>query len=358
MSGEAVPQLLDGSADAVGLSIISSQRTAAYPRRGAMYNPLILAAGVPVWFHPLQTGQYIGLLRSHWINATVGTAGPQSYSARTESGSCWAKITPPQGETVMLGLIRAGLTLNGAASVGEFLFTVGALDGAACVQHHRIGPGGSLMSVGEDILPVTGGVTFDKGCYIERPNLVVLGTDSTGRLYAARRNLSRIGDPTPYSEAVLDDGTPGARIIRIYNPGTDPWQYRGAKGWLTDPFHLEPIGLSSHGPVSVAQYKDRMVISTVDFDGTDYFMRPFQARAAGPFGQWKPDPVGPRLLGNASTYMGGTLYFQPQLGRNPAVPKLEGTVTDIPCISSIRVIAGSEHSISTTWGLWPIRSVV
>ena len=360
MASEAVPQLLDVSVDSAGLSVVSAIRTAADPRNGTMYNPLVLAAGVPVWFHPLQTGQYIGLLRSHWFNATVGTGGPQSYSAHTEGGSVWVKVTPPGGQTEVLGKIRDGLTLNGACSRKEFLFTVGSLDdGTASVQHHRIGPGGALMSVDEDILPVTNGVLFDKGCYIDDEYLVVLGTDADAKVYMARRKWFRIGARANYREDALDKDTDEERAIRIYDVGVEPWEYQGLAGWLSDPFHLEPIGLTSVGPVSVAMFRGRLVASTVALDAGEYVARVYQTRAADPFGKWKPDPLGEQPLGNIDTNLGGALYFQSQLGRNPAAPvPVEGSMTAIPYVTSARSIAGSEHAITTAWGLWSIRSTV
>lgn len=359
MASEAVQQLLDTSVDSAGLSIISAHRTAEDPRNGMMYNPSALAAGVPVWFHPLQTGQYVGLLRSHWINATVGLNGPQSYSAHTASGSCWVKITPPQGETVLLGNIRDDLTLNGAASRGEFLFTVGTLvDGTASVQHHRIGPGGSLMSVGEDILPRTNGVLFDKGCYVDRNYLVVLGTDVEGRVYTARRKWSRIGVNAAYKEVVINEGTDDERMVRVYDLGSDPWEYQGSPGWLSDEAVLEPTGLTTAGPLSVATFQDRILVSTVTQSGGAYTAKVFQTRTADPFGRWKPDPLGEVPLGSSGTYQGGTLYFQPQLGRNPAVMMPSGAVAAIPYVVSVESVDGTEHGIDTTWGLWPINSTV
>ena len=59
-----------------------------------------------------------------------------------------------------------------------------------------------------------GGVTFDRGCYIDDEYLVVLGADADGKLFMARRRWGRIGQPDP---------TPRYT-----------WEYRSAKGWLAD----------------------------------------------------------------------------------------------------------------------------
>src|ERR1700752_2085382 len=105
MATEAAQQVLDTSVDPVGLSIASATMTAENLRHGSMYNPLVLAAGVPVWFHPLQNSQYVAVFRSHWINATVGTGGPPAYADLKEAGSCWVRVPPPTGGTTSLGNI-------------------------------------------------------------------------------------------------------------------------------------------------------------------------------------------------------------------------------------------------------------
>lgn len=340
MAIEAIPQLLDSSVDAVGLSVVSSTMTAENPRYGSMYNSVVLAAGVPVWFHPLQDQRYVALFRSHWINATIGADGPQSYSDHTEAGSCWVVVSPPGGATVALGRIPTrfpgDLVLNGAASRVDYLFTVGTVDGAAIVQHHRVAREGGLVLDGEELMFSAGNldVLFDKGCYLTINHLVILGTDTAGNVFTARRRWSRIGVP---------DTTAGWT-----------WEYRSAKGWLPDPATLEPIGLTSVGPVSVAFFKDRLLVSTVALESGVYSAKVFQARVTDPWGRWKLDPTGaPVLLGtDGGTYLGGALYLQPQLGRNPAFALPPGK-TGIPYVTSVSGV-GDEAIIDTTWGLWPL----
>jgi len=513
---EAAQQVLDASVDPVGLSITSATMTAEDLRHGSMYNPLVLAAGVPVWFHPLQNSQYVAVFRSHWINATVGTSGPQSYTDLTEAGSCWVRVAPPTGGTTSLGKIPTQLpgepVINGAATYVDFLFAVGNLDGAALIQHHRVTLGGSLVVHGEELMFPGGnsGVLFDKGCYLDGTFLVVLGTDDDGNVYQCRRNWGRIGVP---------DTTPGWT-----------WQYRGEKGWLSDPNTLAPIGVTSAGPVSVAKFKDRLLLSVVEtkknalnlvidptfedttigrnqwwapsggsgystgqahsgthsiklvegvdgwdgFDllpvdttdagpeayfhvtpgqqyyseiwvypttsvghidyaigwidstGTnppapyetigasdntfiptppantwtklsgyntvppgydraeawfeltddavgltvyvddpvvreerlDYSAQVYAARATDPFGRWKRIGSAVPLSDDTSTYLGGTLYFQPQISRNPVVPMPAGAVAAIPYVLSVKEIFGAEQVIDTAWGLWPVTSAV
>ena len=61
-------------------------------------------------------------------------------------------------------------------------------------------------------------------------------------------------------------------------------------------------------------------------------------------GSWKK-MGSPVALGDDGTHLGGTLYFQPQLGRNPAIPLSGGAVAAIPYVSSTRVITGAEQAV-------------
>ena len=343
MATQAIPQVLDTSVDSFGLSTLSATMTADAPRAGSMYDPANLAAGVPIWFHARQDGTHVALFQSYWTGATVGASGPQSFTDHTEVATpTQVTVTAPGGGTSSLGPIPtrlpgSDLAINGAASRTDFLFTVGSLNGSAIVQHHRVSSNGVLMLASEESLPPVGdnNVLFSQGCYTEITHLVVFGTDSDGQLYQARRPWSRIGAPA----------------------GADPWQYRGSKGWLADPASLVPIGLSSAGPVSVTKSKDKRlisVVSSVTTPTTAYSGLVYSARLADPFGSWKlqGDPVD---LGDADTYLGGGLYLQPQLPRNPAAPLTPGFNNGVPYVSSVRSISDTaEHSILTAWGLWPL----
>lgn len=334
---EAIPQVLDSSVDAAGLSIVSAQMTADDPRRGSMYNTVVMAAAVPIWFHPLQDGNFIALLRSRWINATVG-AGPQSFTAHTEVVTpSWATVNPPTGHTTTLGSIPTllpggGRVINGAASRIDFLYTVGSLDGLALVQLHQVNPQGRIVLASEELLPVSNGVTFDKGCYIDGNYLTLFGTDGAGMLYQARRPWPRIGQPN--------------------TTGVDSWTYRGPKGWTAKTSEMESIGLHSFGPVSVAQFKDRLLLSTVAGDHTT---RVFTCRVVDPWRSWKLLGNGPDLGGDGgAAYLGGGMYFQSQLDRNLAQTLPPGATAGIPYLSSTKVTAGADESINTVWGLWPL----
>ena len=343
MATEAAQQVLDTSVDAVGLSIVSATMTVEAPRNGSMYNPVVLAAGVPIHFHALQNGQYVALFRSHWIAATVGTGGPQSYTEHLDAGSCWVRVAPPTGATVALGTIPTRipgdtLVINGAASRQDFLFTIGNLDGVAIIQHHRISEEGLLLLQAEEVMLPVGvpAVTFDRGCFIDDESLVIIGADPDNNLFMARRRWGRIGQPDP---------TPRYT-----------WEYRSVKGWLADIATLESIGIASAGPVSVAKFKDRWLLSVVRHEGTDFFARVYAARQTDPFGHWKL-MASPIHLGDTGTYLGGALYFQP-LNVNPAQLKPSGAVTQLPYVLSTRVISAAEQAIDTAWGLWPVTSAV
>jgi hypothetical protein len=184
---------------------------------------------------------------------------------------------------------------------------------------------------------VINGVSFDKGCYYQGDYLIVLGTDAAGKVYQSRRRWARIGTTDT-------------------NHGYT-WQYQGAKGWLTDPLTLAPTGLVSTGPVSVAKVRDRLVISVVTTDGSAYTAQAYSTRQTDVHGDWRPLGV-PVPLGDATTYLGGGLYWQGQLDVNPAFAAPERSVAQIPYVLSTRVNTAGEQSIDTAWGLWAMSSTV
>ena len=240
MATEATPQVLDTSVDALGLSIVTSTRTASNPRFGAIYNPSTLAAAIPVWFHPLPDGRYVALFAETWSSATQSTTGgPQSYSAKNVSTNPhWAVVDPITGAAGPVTAIPANQfaarTLVAACSQNDYLFLI---HNDGLLQHHRVQANGAVVLEAEEFVPTRDGVTLTTGCYTDGNWLVLIGSDPMKRVYRARKNWARVG---------------------IMN---EDWQWNTDKGWLVDttPVALEgEIGaLLAERAVTYAKRADR-----------------------------------------------------------------------------------------------------
>jgi hypothetical protein len=344
MATQAAQQILDDAIDLAGMSVVTTTRTTLTPRNGLIYNPDTLAAAVPIWFHPLNDGRYMALLAQCWTGATVGTVGPQSYTAHTTvTIPSTVIINPATGSTGPVVPLPSQLpgtrVVEGAASRFDNLYTVGTLDGVAHVQWHRV-VGTALLLGGEEIIPgvVASGVNFRRGCYVSGDYLYVFGDDDAGQVYLARKRWGRIG---------FNDRTP-----------TYTWEYLTAKGWLPSADELAPLKdttgaiITTVGPVSYAHYRDRALLVVVHKDvsgvrsAQGYVARDVDSR-------WRPlSFVGPSL-GDDSTYLGAGLQLQDQLNPNlSTVPT--GAFTAFPAVSSILSSVDGEDAIVTGWVSWPL----
>lgn len=331
MATEATEQILSTSVDIEGISIVSATRTVATPRNGTIYNPATLAAAPPVWFHRLQDSRYLALFKNRWIDATgVYHDGPQMFSDYTEDPiPVRAYVAPTTGAIdgpyPMTSNLSGDLTLHAAVSRGDYLFTLGALDGVAWIQHWRISDRGVLSLVDEEAAPLG----YDLGLHADRNHLQVFGADEDGKLSRVRKNWGRIGD------------------------NTDPqmqWEYEGLKGWLTDDELHTPMapGLPADGPCSVAQFRDRTYVMATEHSGGAYSAEVWTQRTVDQTWKRLGDTVIP--LGDDADYLGGSAYLQPQLVGNKAL-LADGASTGIPYVSSVKVVIGSDQAILTEWGL-------
>lgn len=327
MATEAAQQIIDSAVELSGLSIVTATKTNAAPRLGSIYRPDLLAAAVPIWFHPLQTGNYLGLFRQRWTGATIGSGGPQTYSAKTISLlPSWANISPATGSTEAIAEIPSQLSgtrvLNGATSRVDFLYTIGTVDGVPHLAHHRVSPLGQLLLQGEEVLPPadTGDVSFKAGLYIDGRHLVVFGVDGANKIYRARKSWGRIGI------------------------GVDPneqWQFKGVKGWYSDPAELDPEPgptadvVSTAGLVSVAQVRDRTYIAAMS-GGTAVV---YSSRAVD--AKWRNED---------QNITGGWVYLQPQLYYQASnVP--EGFRIGIPYVKTTIDNTAGATALNVAWGL-------
>lgn len=332
MATEATEQILSTSVDTAGVSTVTATRTVANPRNGTIYNPTTLAAAPPVWFHRLQQdGRYLALFKNRWTAATgVYHSGPQMFSAHTaDPVPVRAYIAPTTGAIdgpyPMTSYLTGALRLNAAVSHGDYLFTLGTLDGVAWVQHWRISDRGVLSLVGEEAVPLG----YDLGLYADRNYLQIFGADEDGHLARVRKNWGRIGN------------------------NVDPqmqWEYEGLKGWLTDAgLHTSMVpNLPADGPCSVAKFRDRLYVAATEHSSGAYAAEVYTQRVVDQTWTRLGDTVIP--LGDDADYLGGSAYLQPQLvGNKDLLPV--GASTGIPYVTSVRVVVGSDQAILTEWDL-------
>lgn len=332
MSTEATPQNLSTAVETTGISTATTTRTAENQRYGTIYHADTLAAAAPIWFHPLNNGSYQAVFGEHWTGATPSeTGGPQSYSDYdVVSVPTWATIEPISGSVTGLEEIPTRLegtrVVNSAVSRFDYLFTIGTIDGAGYITHHRFDQGQKIL-MGEELISIVGDpeVIFDAGCYIDGNFLVLFGTDEDGYLYRARKHWGRVG---------------------IKNDPFMQWEYWGTKGWYPDPEELTPLKTSvgniaadDLNAVSYANFRDREYIS-VSREGVN--TKVYTSRRVDPL--WKPG-------GEIDSEL---VYFQPQMPYNPsAIP--EGLAPSaIPYIAMEADVSDEEEqSLIVGWDLWP-----
>lgn len=347
MSGEATVQVLDTSVDRDGLSIVSATKTVANPRLGSMYHPTLLAAGVPVWFHALNDGTYLALFSKHWEAATVGSGGPQTYSAHTEvTTPTWVVVNPVTGHTTDQGVIpsrQVGTrTLIDACSRTGYLYTLGTVDGTPFIQHHRIDDKGNLVLQSEEVIPDTVvdalTVTWTAGLYIDGFYLVLIGRDGSGHLYRRRKPWGRVGQ----------------------NNGQDPWTYRSAKGWYAsdDPDTLVPedpedptlpdlggarmmeaeVGPTGTGTATYAKRGDREWLCVKDGSVAKF---------------WSSRMVDSSWKKATLEVPADAVHLQSQLYHN-TVSLPEGVDTAVPFVKTVVITTSGQNALQVSWGSLPV----
>lgn len=350
-------QVHPDAVDLGGISVATVARRADDPRYGTAYDLKNFAAAVPVYFHPLTPGRCLMLCSRRWHTATLGPDGVGTFSSYfTDTTPGWRDLRLPGGTTSpMMGGYAIPIqgsysspVLTGAASRGNaYLFTLYSTDAGGVVSHWWYNT--TLSTVGalaEELVPTQGDVVFDRGLWLRADHLIIFGSDLSGDLHMARKPWGRIGvDSVPRSLT----GTP-----------EDPrWEYWTGAGWSLDPGELAPVvaedgtGIQTLGPVSVAEYRDRVYMATV-VDETislteDRVGRIWTQRGGG---SWRS--VGSVGLGSTVTgsYAGDTVRFQPQMTPVATHPVMvdSNNVSGIPYVYS--TVAGG--SLVNTWGLWPV----
>jgi hypothetical protein len=79
------------SYDLTGISVATAA-PGDNPRTGTVYNPVVFAAGAPVWFHPMPGGSHLMVRARRWSAATRG--GFSLFQPVLSSRRGWC-LSPP-----------------------------------------------------------------------------------------------------------------------------------------------------------------------------------------------------------------------------------------------------------------------
>jgi hypothetical protein len=258
MATQSTPQVTTASIDRLGISVATSSRNVRSSRAGTIYDQSAVAAGQPVWFHPMPGGGHLALFSCRRTAATLGGTAANGTvlqsSATTDTAPCWSIFDPRSGRrgpVLTVPSLKPGTrTLTAAASRGDFLFTLNLYRAAgstavnALLQGFRATAHDGLVLEDEEFIPGNLGL----GLYVDRSHLWVFGDDGKGELALARKNWGRVGNNSDRDAA-------------------NGWQYRGLGGWHTDLKRMTAIpgpddkGLPAAGPCSVGVIRDRFYLS-------------------------------------------------------------------------------------------------
>lgn len=259
MATQSTPQVTTASIDRLGISVATSSRNVRSARAGTAYDQSELAAGQPVWFHPMPGGGHLALFSRRLTAATPGGTAANGTvlqsSATTATVPCWSILDPGTGQRGPVreipSLKPGARTLTAAATRGDFLFALNLYRPAdstavnALLQSFRVTDHEGIVLEDEEFIPGNLGL----GLYVDRSHAWVLGDNGKGELAIARKNWGRIGSSADKNAA-------------------NGWQYRGLGGWYTDPKKMAAIpgpndkGLPAAGPCSMGLIRNRFYLST------------------------------------------------------------------------------------------------
>lgn len=350
MATTSTAQIDPSTIDQLGASVVTATKSAANTRFGSIYDPVALAAGAPVHFHPMPDGSsFLTVFSRRWTAATPSTTRTGFYSAYTQdqhpswflagaSGAATAVSSTPAvpvatpADTVVL---RDG---TGRAPNYLYLLHTATTGGVAqgLVQHFRVDTSGRVVAVDEETVPslTSPAVVFDKGVDFTTPNITVYGTDSSGNLYLARKPWGAIGS----------SGTDSSQRGKL---STD-WEYHTGTGWSRSASDAGPLpGITSAGPVSVAMFRKTLYVSAVKASGAVRSAQVYSRKIGQKF-----TPLGsPVALGSTAdgSYLGGTLQLQPQLLATSASVNTPASETAIPAVSSVKSRVSGQDSLIVSW---------
>lgn len=337
MSTEPPVQVLASSVDAPGLSAATSTRGyEESSQKGSAYNPASLAAGVPVWFHPMRDGRFRAVWRTRWTAATPGSA-PQRYTAHTaDNTSTWSTVEAATGisdppAAIPSGQSSPGLVVAGASRSG-FLWL---LRDTGLLQWFRESPAGLALHYEERLhvgvhrlAPTTTSMTTvgaDEWLGVEVDMTAVrVYYAVAGELYSMEKPWGRVGDTTA------------------------DWLFAGADGPSRYAGSAAPLGVSSAGPVSVARLRGRRWLTTVEVSSGAYTGRAWSSR--GPHDPWAASPLSVPL-GGSPGWCGAGIRLQPHLQVNAAAVAALPANAAVPYAWSVAHTGSGESWVQTSWGL-------
>lgn len=378
VSTYAPDQIPSGSYDNSAVSIVVANRNPSDPRKGMFFDSEFAVAS-PIYFQDLGNGKFFGIFSERWH--TVSRASDASDSNLFDShvvdytpswtifdGASGHRTSIPghYGNTPPSNIPCDSRSVVGACSrANYYLFMLQRYivsdQSFGVVSHFHINPVTFEVNLlGEEKIPsvVVGEdlIVFDQGIRYDSAYLNVAGRDSMGRIYMARKNWGDVGRPGGF-------------------------EYQSEKGWIQDPASfpsddprsqriIAPLRASrgeliSAGPVSFADYRGRTWISVVNHtvvtegEGeaavttTEASAQIFMSR--GLWDAWTPMGLPYDLGVVGSTYLGGTLYFQPGLRIN-AARFSDFSVTGIPVVYSVKRVVDDAEAMDINWELFPVRS--
>ena len=356
MATSAPNQVPLDSYDDSAVSIVVSDRSATDSRPGSFFTS-DFAAVSPVHFHALGGGRFFGVFAERWHTTTrpSGASNPNLFdSYEVDSQPSWAIFDGINGnrypipgqsainpETSISHDTRSVVAACGRT--GNYLYLLQSFTSSGTtfgvIAHYHINDlTGEVNLVGEQAIPNieidSETIVFNRGVKYNITYLTFVGTDSSGKIYYARKNWGTIG-----------------RAGKI--------EYQSDRGWTEDHSKIAPLKASSgylvtHGPVSFADYRGKTWISTVQNNSGTMTAQLYTSSGAL-WDHWKPDNYPYPLGEEGSTYLGGTAYLQPMLRGNPSVVA-PTCITGLPMVYATKVIDGDNEGIKINWDLWPIKS--
>lgn len=373
MSTAPLQQVPDSAIDLPGLSIATSPRLPADPRQGSAYDNTVMFAATPVHFHHMSASalggdNFMMINSQRWYGATSLGTDPGYASAYTvDSSPSWVMVNAATG---IVTAVNEGTgiptsvpfdtrVLTAAVSRGtDMLYTLtevttDSVVSAVVAHFHNNTAINTLNPVGEETIPTaTNGsdtIVFSAGVSYSAatdPYMLFYGAgSSTGAIYMARKPWAHVGNVGVPTRPLLVD-----------------WEFFTGTGWSSGPTTARPVKsntggtLTTAGPMSFANLSmpSRSSGRTTPYALmvlTELISTTMVARAYSSLGgrPWTPLGNAVSLGTTGTTYLGGTMQLQGQLGTNPLRVN-SGSWAAVPYVISTKVSSGSAHGIDTAWG--------
>jgi len=373
-----VTQVAESAVDASGLSISTATPSASSGRLGTVYDPTMMAAAVPIHFHPYTNtslgGQdFLMLANQIWTGATQASANPGAYSAFTSvTTPSWVMVNAANGtKSLINGSVPIPMktsvsasTLTAAVSRGnDQLWTLNSTNVGAVVQHWHVNTALNTVSpLAEETIPTGSSgadtIVFDDGLHWSVstvPFMHAYGTgSSTGNVYQARKAWSQVG-----------------HVGTATNPLTTQWEVWTGTGWDPDLTQAQPltsagVPLTSQAPLSLAHYNNQgfssqmsqkqtghTFMSVVSKSGSSYTANLYNSVGGR---DWKPTGVTVALGASGSTYTGANIQLQPQIGPNASLIS-SGSASAVPYVYTTKTTSGGNSSLNNNWALMQIPAL-